>query len=85
MTTQTKIALGILGAAAAGVVIGLLIAPDKGSEMRKKIKKTAGGWVDNISQLFADGKEELDEMKEKGRHARSTAEEKVNKIKESLA
>ena len=39
MTTTSKIALGILGAAAAGVVIGLLLAPEKGSEMRQKIKK----------------------------------------------
>jgi gas vesicle protein len=85
MTTTAKIALGVLGAAAAGVVIGLLIAPEKGSDMRKRIKRTAGGWVDNVSNLFADGKEELDDIKDKVRHAKSGAEEKVNKIKESFS
>jgi gas vesicle protein len=39
MTTGTKVVLGILGAAAAGVVIGMLIAPEKGSEMRKRVQK----------------------------------------------
>lgn len=84
MTTKSKIVLGILGAAAAGVVVGLLIAPEKGSDMRKKLKKTAGGWADNLSHLFVSGKEEVEELKEKARSAKSAAEEKVNKIKESL-
>ncbi|WP_315822208.1 YtxH domain-containing protein [Paraflavitalea speifideaquila] len=39
MTTTTKVLLGIVGAAAAGVVIGMLVAPDKGSELRKKDQK----------------------------------------------
>ena len=87
MTTKAKIALGVLGAAAAGVVIGLLIAPDKGSEIRKRIKKTAGSWADNLSHLLVSGKDGdgMEEVKEKGKHARSAAEEKVNKIKESYS
>lgn len=83
MNTTAKITLGILGAAAAGIVIGLLIAPDKGSETRKKLKKTAGGWVDNLSHLFEQGKEAIEDGKEKLKHARSAAEEKVNKFKEA--
>ena len=85
MNTKTKLALGVLGAVAAGVAIGLLIAPEKGKEMRKRIKKTAGDWADNLSHLFVQGKEELEELKEKGRSAKASAEEKVNKIKESMA
>jgi gas vesicle protein len=85
MNTKSKVALGILGAVAAGVAIGLLIAPEKGKEIRKRIKKTAGSWADNLSHLFVRGEEELDGLKEKGRSARSAAEEKVNKIKESMA
>ena len=30
MTTSTKVLLGIIGAAAAGAVIGMLLAPEKG-------------------------------------------------------
>jgi gas vesicle protein len=84
MTTKSKIALGLVGAAAAGVLIGLLIAPEKGKDMRKKLKKTAGDWANNLSHFFVTAKEEADELREKGRSARSAAEEKVNKLKETL-
>ena len=35
----SKTILGILGAAAAGVAIGMLFAPDKGTNTRKKLAK----------------------------------------------
>jgi gas vesicle protein len=86
MSTQSKVLLGILGAAAAGVVIGLLIAPEKGSDMRKKIRKTAGDWADNLGQLWTKGKEAAEEglehAKEKVKHAKSSAE---SKMKESYS
>ncbi len=84
MTTGTKVVLGILGAAAAGVAIGMLIAPEKGSDMRKRIQKSAGDWVDNLSNLFRHGKEELEELTDRGRQAKSVAEEKVNRMRESI-
>ena len=89
MTTGTKVVLGILGAAAAGVAIGMLIAPEKGSEMRARIKRSAGDWVDSLSNLFEKGKEQLEEMGgtavERGRQARSVVEDKVNRMKESIS
>lgn len=63
MSNQSKIILGILGAAAAGVVIGLLVAPEKGVETRKKLKKTTEGWADTLGHLFQKGKDELEEVK----------------------
>jgi gas vesicle protein len=88
MNTKSKVVLGILGAAAAGVVIGLLIAPEKGTDMRKKLKKTTSDWADTLTNLFVKGKEAADdaadEVHTKARQARSTAEDKVNRMKESL-
>ena len=54
MTANSKIALGLAGAIAAGVVIGLLLASEKGSETRKKLGKTAGGWADSLSHHRLD-------------------------------
>ena len=71
MTTTTKVALGILGAAAAGVIIGLLIAPEKGSEIRGRIKRTAGEWADTLSHLFSDNKDEAEEAMDKGTYEKS--------------
>jgi len=85
MTTTAKVVLGILGAAAAGVVIGMLVAPERGTEMRNRIKRTAGEWADSLSHLFTDGKEELDEAIGKAKHASAEAEENVNRIKESFS
>jgi gas vesicle protein len=89
MTTGTKVVLGILGAAAAGVAIGMLIAPEKGSEMRARIKKSAGDLVDNLSNLFVKGREELEELGstavDRGRQARAVVEDKVNRMKESVS
>lgn len=85
MTTSTKVALGILGAAAAGVVIGLLIAPEKGTEMRRRVKKTAGEWADNLTHLFSEGKEAVEEVANKVRQTKATAEEKANRVKENFS
>ena len=88
MNTTSKVILGIIGAAAAGVVIGMLLAPEKGEETRKKLKKTAGEWADNLSHLWERGKEagkqEAQDLKDKAGYAKSAAEEKVNKMKESF-
>jgi len=81
MTNKSKVLLGILGAAAAGVVIGLLIAPEKGKDMRKKLRKTVGDWTDELGNLWSKTK---DGMEEQVKKARSTAEEKAGKMKESI-
>lgn len=89
MKTSTKIVLGILGAAAAGVVIGLLVAPEKGSDTRKKIKRTAGDWADSLTHLWSSGKEAaenaMDEAGSRAKQAKATAEDKVNKLKENFS
>jgi len=88
MNTKSKVILGILGAAAAGVVIGMLVAPEKGKETRKRLKKTAEDWADSMGHLWSRGKaaaeDAANEMKDKSRYAKSAAEEKINKVKETM-
>jgi gas vesicle protein len=66
MTTKTKVILGIIGAAAAGAAIGMLLAPEKGSDLRKKIKQSASDWANHIADLVASGQEELKNLTSKG-------------------
>ena len=77
MTTTTKVLLGIVGAAAAGVVIGMLVAPDKGSELRKKIKDNANDWAGQLSDLFHQGKDKAEDLA-------AEASNKYNRVKENL-
>jgi gas vesicle protein len=85
MTTKSKIILGIVGAAAAGVVVGLLLAPEKGTDMRKTIKRTAGDWADHLTDLFANAKGEIENLRGKGERAANDAANKFNSTKESYS
>ena len=65
MKTTGQILLGILCAASAGVVIGLLIAPEKGEDLRKDIKNSAGDFAKKLGDLLARGKEQYEDLKSK--------------------
>ncbi len=85
MSSKTKLVLGLVGAAAAGVIVGLLLAPDSGNETRKKIKGTAGDWTSHLSDLFSSAKEEMGNLKSKGSKAASSAANRFNDVKESYS
>lgn len=85
MTTKTKVILGLVGAAAAGVIVGLLLAPEKGSDMRSKLKSTAGDWADHLTDLFANAKGELQNLGTKGAKAAGDAANKFTNTKQSYS
>lgn len=65
MKNRDKYLIGILGAAVAGVAIGLLLYTDEGKKTQKKIKNTAYDWADSLGSLIASGKENLSDMSHK--------------------
>lgn len=56
---MNKFTVGVL----AGAVLGLLTAPAKGEETRKKLSNTANSWKNKLDELFGKGNDELDELK----------------------
>jgi gas vesicle protein len=85
MSNKSKVILGLVGAAAAGVLVGLLLAPEKGTDLRKKVGKTAGDWASHLTDLFANAKGEINDLKNKGTKAATDAGNKFNNVKENYS
>ncbi|MFN8253110.1 MAG: YtxH domain-containing protein [Ferruginibacter sp.] len=79
MNNTGKIVTALAAGAAAGAIMGILFAPAKGSETRKKIRDAGKKLADDVESGFKKGKEKLtrfeDRMKEKMEHAKKEAEE----------
>lgn len=67
MSKSGKILVAVAAGIAAGAVLGILFAPDKGSETRKKLNKKARKMADEVKEKFNGLKEELEKkVKEAG-------------------
>lgn len=65
MKDQSKILLALLTGLAAGAAMGILFAPEKGSETRDKLSDSLKNLGDSIKDRAADEIENLTDFKEK--------------------
>jgi gas vesicle protein len=63
MNSTSKVLIAAIGAAAAGAIIGLLVAPEKGSDLRQKIKSAANDWADQLVDLLNSSRDKMAEAK----------------------
>ncbi|WP_428653141.1 YtxH domain-containing protein [Runella sp.] len=88
MTSNSKIVLGLATAAAAGAVIGLLFAPEKGTEIRDKVRETANGFASDLLDALQRGRQQYTEIKDnvedKAKELKSKAEDKVTEAKDRI-
>ncbi|AYN03093.1 MULTISPECIES: YtxH domain-containing protein [unclassified Flavobacterium] len=87
MKTSNTI-LGIIGAAAAGALLGVLFAPDKGSKTRQKIadkskdyKDEIKGKLENIaSTISTNGKDLMNQGKAKYNNAKAEVSDGIEHV-----
>lgn len=75
-----KVLLGVLAGVAAGALIGVLFAPDKGSVTRKKISKKSEDYADTVKEKFNDF---LDSISDKFESVKEDLEKEMPKAKGS--
>ncbi|GAA4053992.1 hypothetical protein GCM10022409_46310 [Hymenobacter glaciei] len=49
-----KVIFSLIAGATAGIVAGLLLAPETGDDTRSSLRKSAAKWVDDLSKLAKD-------------------------------
>jgi len=64
--TKGKVIFSLLAGATAGIVTGLLLAPETGDETRAGIKESASKFKEDLNKLFKDGLARLNSLKEQG-------------------
>lgn len=74
MNSTGKILTALVAGAALGAVAGILLAPDKGSETRRKLKEKGKKFRDDVKEKFRQGKEKFEDM---AQSAKQKAEEFV--------
>jgi gas vesicle protein len=88
MNSSAKTILGILAAGAAGVAIGMLLAPEKGSAIRKSIKEklaeTSEGLASMLDNIVSSAKEILESSKDHLSDAKQEAISKGAELKSEL-
>jgi gas vesicle protein len=79
--SSSKIVVGFLAGAAVGALAGILFAPDKGSNTRKKIVNKTGDLTDSVKNSFSDF---IDSVKETYSGAEDKVEKFADKAKSSM-
>lgn len=79
-----KVVIGILAGVAVGALLGVLFAPDKGSETRKKISRKSKDFVDDVKQKYDDFvrgvNEKVDQVKQETENLKSRASRASSEI-----
>lgn len=85
MSSRTQLILGLVGAAAVGVAIGMLLAPETGTDTRKRIANTAGDWGNSLNDLFSNAKDSVSNWRQKGKDVASQAANRYSDVQESYS
>lgn len=78
-----KVLLGLLAGIAIGATLGILFAPGKGSDTRKKIYKKGEDYSDSLQEKFDEFLESISEKLEVEKEEDPDLTEKVNVVQQN--
>jgi len=88
MNSISKVALGVLAGFAAGALVGVLTAPAKGSETRKKIAGRGKAYADDAKNKFNELKstatDKYDALENKGKQLLEKAGSSFDSVKNEV-
>lgn len=83
-----KLVLGVLGGVAAGALMGILFAPEKGSKTRRRIAKkgnqSVDGFKDKIDSLIDNVSKKYDTIWQSEEDLIAEGKTKLNSLKKEL-
>jgi len=81
MNSTSKFIVGMAAAAAAGAIIGMLVAPEKGKDLQKRLASGTKDWLSELGSLLDLGKDVVSKAKAQGEEA---VDELGTQFKESV-
>jgi gas vesicle protein len=82
MNSGSKVLLGVLAGAATGAILGVLFAPDKGDETRRRISEGSRDVTDNLKNKFG---EFVDGLAEKYESVKGSASDLLDQGKQKAS
>lgn len=88
MTKNSKIVIGVATAAAAGTVIGMLFATEKGSHLRDKVREAANNFASDLLETIQRGRQQhrnsYSEIEDSAMKLKSKAVAKIADLKDRV-
>ncbi len=76
--SNSKLLAAVFGGAAAGAILGILMAPQSGEETRKQLAKSARDSADSLDTIIEDGKKTWYETKGKAKMGAGIAADELD-------